>query len=145
MIGVKMTTRDQKTIVNERREIARLVAIAKQDGASNGYSGKRAEARTINALYLEVTSNPKKFEDAWGVTMHDISAGGISFWTRQPLPINNTIYIRECTEYNSRPWIVAHIRHRTRALQGQLIGAEFAVATQEEPAPWIKRSPTPFG
>ncbi len=140
-----MITRDQKTIVNERREIARLVAIAKQDGASDGYAGKRNEARTINALFLEVTSNPKKFEDAWSVTMHDISAGGISFWTRQPLPINNTIYIRECTEYNSRPWIVAHIRHRTRALQGQLIGAEFAVATEDEPAPWIKRGPTPFG
>ena len=129
-----MITRDNKATDNAKREIARLVAIAKQGGASDGYAGKRRAARVIEPMFLELTSDPNKPDAAWGVTMHDIAHGGVSFWSRKALPVNNRLYIRECTEFNSRPWLAAHIRHRTQAIQGQLIGAEFDAGEGGMPA-----------
>ena len=129
-----MITRDNKATDNEKREIARLVASAKQGGVPDGYAGKRAAPRVIDPMFLEVTTDPNKPDAAWGVTMHDISHGGVSFWSRKALPLDNRLYVRECTEYNSRPWLAAHIRHRTQAIQGQLIGAEFDAGEGGMPA-----------
>ena len=120
-----MITRDNKATDNEKREIARLVILAREGGVSDGYAGKRKAARVMEPMFLEVTTDPNKPDEAWGVTMHDISHGGVSFWSRKALPMNNRVYVRECTEFNSRPWLTARIRHRTQAIQGQLIGAEF--------------------
>lgn len=138
-----MATQRNISNVDARREIARLVAAARQDGASDGYGGKRTDVRVVNPLFLEVSTDPQDSLAAWGVTMHDISPGGVSFWSRKQLPINNMIFIRECTEYNSRPWIAAHIRHRTTALQGQLIGAEFDVAVKGDAVPWQETTAGP--
>jgi hypothetical protein len=56
--------------------------------------------------------------------MHNVSEGGLAFWSRTTLELGQTIYLREFTD-EPRPWLKARVAHRTRGIRGFLIGCEF--------------------
>lgn len=123
-----MTAQASKTIAADRKEIARLVGMAAEAAVTDGYTGKRRTWRWSCGLPLEVTTNPDDPLAAWPVTMHDVSHFGVSFWSRKNLPANNAIYVRAYASDARRPWLPAHVKHRTQCLRGYLIGAEFDTA-----------------
>ena len=64
-------------------------------------------------------------EGGWPVTMHNVSDSGFALWSRKELYRRTTIYVREFSEDNSRPWLRALVTHRTRGILGYLLGAKF--------------------
>lgn len=108
-----------------RPEIVRLLRAARTHGAIDAYAGKRRATRAAEGMQLELTTNPDDPTAATAVAMHDISEGGVSFWTRQELDLRAVIYLREFSNGESRSWIPARVKHRTMGLRGYLIGASF--------------------
>lgn len=108
-----------------RHEIARLISIA-QGGEADYYAGKRGTKRVAEGLQLEMTaSDPSAGGPCSAVSMHNISEGGFAFWSRRKLEKRTSLFVREFSKDNSRPWLPAHVTHCTVGIRGFLIGAAF--------------------
>ncbi len=112
-------------------EIARLVTLAGQEGEADNYPGKRDATRYADALQLEVTMNPECPSDSWGVSMQDISTGGLSFWSKRKIAQRTDVWVREFSSDNKGLWMPARVTHCTIGIRGHLIGAAF-VATRTQ-------------
>ncbi len=67
--------------------------------------------------------------------MHDISEGGVAFWSRRVFPIRRPIYVREYTPSKPGVWLAAEVTHCTLGIRGYLIGVQFALAPAPSAAP----------
>ena len=85
------------------------------------------------ALILEATSDPENPADVCGVTMHDMSEGGIAFWSRRQFPFKKPVYVREYRPDIPGVWLVTVVTHCTTGIRGYLIGAEFDVSPGATP------------
>ena len=106
-------------------EIERLLRAAGEGGDIDSYAGKRDDVRVAEGLQLEVTTNRQDSSAAWAVTMHNVSGGGIAFWSRRDIGERTAIHIREFSPDTPHSWIPANVRHSTLGIRGHLIGALF--------------------
>ena len=141
-----MTDTIQIPSVANKDEIARLVVMAGRDGGPDDYPGKRHSTRFTGKLQLDASTDPHDPSATWAVNMHDVSNGGLAFWTRQQVKARSVIYVRESTADGSRPWLPAQVTHVTFGIRGNLIGAEFVLTpgavTPPKPGPRNAANPT---
>jgi hypothetical protein len=119
-----MNTRE-KTDKPAAKEIARLVEQARTLGDMDQYTGKRASLRFKVALPLEATKDPDNPAGSWTLSMHNISHGGFSAWSKTRMQPRETFYVREYSPETNCPWLEVVVRHCTYGIRGYLIGAEF--------------------
>lgn len=109
----------------EQREIRRLIAHAAEQQHQDCYEGKREERRFHASIRLEVMMEWADGVELVNGTLHDISAGGISFRTRQVVQVRPSVFVREFTPEGNAVWIGTNLTHCTRGLNGFLVGAQF--------------------
>ena len=120
----KMIT-GSRTPTPVQSEIERLLRAAGECGEIDAYTGKRDVVRVAEGLQLEVTTDRQDVSAAWAVTMHNVSGGGIAFWSRRDIAERTAIYVREFSPDTPHSWIPALVKHSTRGIRGHLIGASF--------------------
>jgi len=130
-----MSTGDNTVQVGGKSEIRRLIRAATDAGAPDRYRGKRHFSRVASALTLEASQSPGNPREIYGITMHDISEGGVAFWSRRVFSIRTPIYVREYTPAKPGVWLAAEVTHCTLGIRGYLIGVRFAITPDESPAP----------
>ena len=108
-------------------EIARLVEAASEIGEPNSYDGKRESIRIVDSLQLEVATDITDTKASVAVSMHNVSHSGCAFWTRTEMSIDETIFVREFSGDNSRPWLPARVTHCTVGIRGFMIGVAFNI------------------
>jgi len=118
-------TQSMTTAIGDELEVKRLMRIAGESGMPDSYSGKRANQRVRNSLRLELTTDLSQMGDLLTISMHNLSTSGLAFWSRQQFNRNATVYLREFSEDQPRPWLQAHVTHCTNGIRGFLVGAEF--------------------
>lgn len=110
--------------------VRRLVRSARANGALDGMDGKRKSQRFRFCASLEFTSDPTRSARTTAAKMHNVSEGGLSFWSKKRLPPNRQVFVRSLVDGNPTEWVPAVVCHSTRGIMGFLIGVEF----QLEPA-----------
>ncbi len=120
-----MGAQEQAVAFADRSEIARIVAAARELGEPDSYGGKRDGVRISDGLQLEVRTNPTGRSTA--VSMHNVSEGGFAFWSKTKMTQRDTLFVRQFSEDNSRPWLPAQVTHCTVGIRGFLIGVVFNV------------------
>ena len=129
-------TQSMTAAIGNELEVKRLMRIAEEIGMPDSYSGKRATPRVKNGLRLELTTDLSQTGDVRTISMHDLSESGLAFWSKQRLERSATVYLREFSGDQPRPWLQAHVTHCTNGIRGFLIGAEFHLpAPQAAPSP----------
>ena len=119
-------TSEQKAIpVSDAREIERMVNSACDGGEPDHYAGKRQWPRFAAGTRLEITTDPNNRSSTWPAIMHNVSTGGIAFWSKRELRERDEISVREFPTDGSTPWIPARVQHCTVGIRGFLIGVEF--------------------
>jgi hypothetical protein len=116
--------------VRLKAEIAGLVAAARKHGELDTYGGKRRSVRVAKGMQLEVTLDTQNPTGGWDVNMHDVSQGGVAFWSKRDLKPYSYVFIREFSCRRERLWIPARVKHRTVGLRGFLIGVSFLVGKE---------------
>lgn len=101
---------------------ASILATAKAQGEPDGYVGKRQSARYSLGAPLDVTTSPNDAADTWRVVMHNVSATGISFWSKRDLRSEAPIFFRQWSGTSPGPWISGRVVHCTLGVQGYLTG-----------------------
>ncbi|MHC4611214.1 MAG: PilZ domain-containing protein [Planctomycetota bacterium] len=120
-----MTAQTDNPEVSNATEIVRLIEAADAFGEPDNYTGKREAKRYHDGMPLEVSTNPMRPSEAWSVSMHNVSEGGLSFWSKRDVPTGTPLFVRAFSEDEHRGWIPARVRHRTAGIRGHLIGTEF--------------------
>lgn len=110
----------------------RLLATARRQGKVDSYTGKRRWTRYKIGLRLDVSRDPTNRNAAWSVTTHNISGGGIAFWSKKPVDTGSTIHIQDLVERGAGAWIPAKVAHCTMGLRGYLVGATFEQPTSSD-------------
>lgn len=105
--------------------VSRLVAIARQKGEPDAFEGKRQWVRYTIGLRLEATRDPNKSWASWSVVTHNVSGGGIGFWSKHKLTLGTSVHVREWTDNNSGEWLPAKVTHCAVGIRGYLIGAAY--------------------
>lgn len=113
--------------VVQEREIARLLDVAAGQGERDIYSGKRRWVRYhLGArLEVEVLGTVARRRGTTTAIMHNISGGGLGFWTRNLLSEHTRIRVRELGEGGPTSWVSARVTHASLGIRGYLIGAAF--------------------
>lgn len=106
-------------------EVTRLVISASREGEADLYAGDRDARRFAVGMQLDVTTNPKIAGCSWPVTMHNVSEGGLAFWSKRQLRVGSPIWIREFSSENNKPWLAGEVTHCTNGIRGFLIGCKF--------------------
>lgn len=118
-----------------------LLIKARAEGLRDVFAGKRAWPRYNLGMRLDVTTDPTRPSAKWTVSLHNISGGGLGFWSKQAVSLGTFIHILDCNEDGSAAWLPARITHCTVGMRGYLLGAAFANPTDPnaregaEPAP----------
>ncbi|MHC4092338.1 MAG: hypothetical protein ACYSVY_19050 [Planctomycetota bacterium] len=81
-----MTAQTDNPEVSNATEIVRLIEAADAFGEPDNYTGKREAKRYHDGMPLEVSTNPMRPSEAWSVSMHNVSEGGLSFWSKRDVP-----------------------------------------------------------
>jgi len=112
-----------------------LVALARKQGERDVYSGKRTWVRFALGMQIDVTLDPTLPDSSWQVIMHNVSGGGIGFWSRREIPAGTLVHISDHSADQRLVWLPAHVIHCTVGLRGYLIGASFDnPASPDDPA-----------
>lgn len=114
-----MATPGSKNAVSELVEKARL------EGELDPYVGKRLWKRYRYGTRLEVTRDPAVFASSWYVTTHNVSAGGVGFWSKQAFSLGDPIFARERSTGKPGPWLSTHVRYCVLGVNGYLVGISF--------------------
>lgn len=99
-----------------------LLALAREQGEPDGYVGKREHARFALGAPLDVTTAPDVESATWRVVMHNVSAGGLSFWSKREIRADSPVYFRHWSGTAPGPWISGRVVHCTLGVQGYLTG-----------------------
>ncbi|NLX06023.1 MAG: response regulator [Phycisphaerae bacterium] len=122
-------TQDRSS-ATEREAIHRLVELARKDGRPDAFMAKRNWSRYMLGLPLDITADCEDPNAVWAGIMHNVSGGGIGFWSKRDVKSNTRVFVREYSRDGGGAWIECRVAHSTLGLQGFLIGARF-----ENPAP----------
>jgi len=101
-----------------------LLQRAKREGKKDVYSGNRIWTRYSISTLVRVCTDPAHSSDAWHVSLHNISGGGIGYWSTQEASVGSTIYICD-TDDHTPIWLAAEVVHCSVGMRGHLIGAVF--------------------
>ncbi len=101
-----------------------LLNRAKNEGKRDVYSGKRTWTRYIIGARVKVSLDPTRPSAAWDVSLHNISGGGVGFWSTKEIEESQTIYILD-TDGQAPIWLAARVAHCSMGMRGHLIGAMF--------------------
>jgi len=124
----------------QEREIDRLVAVGQRSGQADLYGARRQYVRYAVDVPLDACRQSSDNENAWIMSMHDVSLGGIGAWSHAPVELHTTLLVRDASTAIHGQWLRCVVRHCTRGLRGFLIGAQFLQGTTtEEP----KQPPPP--
>jgi signal transduction histidine kinase/DNA-binding response OmpR family regulator len=125
-----------------QRELARLLAVARRSGEADVFCGKRRWARYSIGMRLEVRPADAPESERWAVVAHNISGGGIGFWSQQDIQPGTALAVREWTPDARGPWLTARVRHASLGISGYLIGAAFDAPLESDVAVPELRSST---
>lgn len=103
-----------------------LLKCARAEGSRDVYGGKRDWVRYNLGVRIEVATDPTIPATAWGVSLHNVSGGGVGFWSKRSLSTNTVIHIKDQSEDGQVVWLSARVTHCTVGLRGYLVGASFA-------------------
>ena len=123
--GAVMTSEQDAIPVSDERQIRRLVNAAKEGGEEDCYSGKRRWPRFMAGMRLEITTDPDDHSAAWPALMHNVSRGGVAFWSKRGLRARDSVFVREFGDDGAHCWLPAQVQHCTVGLRGYLIGVAF--------------------
>jgi hypothetical protein len=107
-----------------------LLIRARAQGERDVYSGKRQWMRYNLGMRVTVSTDPTRASAAWDVSLHNISGGGVGFWSKRSSVQGTVIHIRDCSDSGEIQWLPARVAHCTIGLRGYLLGASFV-----DPAP----------
>ena len=117
---------------------SRLLERALEIGEPDSYAGKRAWTRYRLGMRVEATTDPTRPSASWHVSIHDVSGGGIAFWSKEKRPIASAVWVRDYIEKDRPKWLKGRVAHCTVGLRGHLIGVAFDEKTSpdsHEPPP----------
>jgi len=109
----------------EKAAIRRLLTVARQEGRPDPFLAKRRWVRYTLGISLDVTTDPQDPSARWSAVMHNVSGGGIGFWSKRKVPAGASIFVRQYSDDDSSQWIPLHVSHCTIGIQGYLIGAAY--------------------
>ena len=117
MAPLNDTTEYQSTIVRE------WVAAAEQYGERDAYLSKRHSARiTWNEPLIATDVSRGSKHETFFVRTRNVSEAGMSFLSRQPIPLHTRLEIHLDSSSESVTGVVAH---SSTALGGYMIGVSF--------------------
>jgi hypothetical protein len=119
----------QTITVGDVAEIHRLVHSARDGGTPDTYNGKRRHPRVKNELPLEVMLDTETGNDVHSASMHNVSEGGMAFWTKVRVERGRTAFIRQFSGESPHAWVKARVSHVTRGIRGFLVGCGFKTRT----------------
>ncbi|HSW45652.1 MAG TPA: PilZ domain-containing protein, partial [Phycisphaerae bacterium] len=108
-----------------KQAISELLERARQEGELDPYVGKRHWKRYRYGTRLEVTRDPAVFASSWYATTHNVSGGGIGFWSKQAFSLGDPLFVRERCAGKPGPWLPGHVRYCTLGVSGYLVGVSF--------------------
>ena len=109
----------------DQHELSRLLKDARVDGKPDARLGKRAWLRYRWGIRLEVAVGPIDSNAHLQVAMHDISEGGCGFWSREKIPLETEVSIREWSPDGPGRWLPAVVTHCSVGFSGHRIGVQF--------------------
>lgn len=115
--------------VAQTQEIDRILVDAARTGAADFFGGKRAQLRFQARKPFEMEADVNDSRLNFAVALHDISATGLSCWSKHRLEDKAPVRLREFTGDDSGVWIAARVAHCTPGIRGYLVGARFEHAT----------------
>jgi signal transduction histidine kinase/DNA-binding response OmpR family regulator len=126
---------DQLDPAGQATEIARLVEAGAREGERDVFHGKRRWVRYHVGTRIEVACDGGGYARLSRAVMHNVSGGGLGFWTREPFAAGTPLRIREIAYEGENPWLPITVTHCTLGIRGYLIGAEFAQPIAESAPP----------
>ena len=102
-----------------------LLERAQAQGKPDIYRGKRDWTRYALGTRVTVTTDPTRRAASWDVNLHDISGGGVGFWSRRRLSVGAEIHVLDDADVSTPRWLPAYVTHCTIGLRGHLLGAAF--------------------
>lgn len=127
-----MSTRTPETVTTHVED---LVDFATRAGQLDVYAGKRDKPRYRLRMPMEIRLKDSPEDQIISVELHDISLGGIGFWSESILKADTQILVREWRPDEPAGWIPARVLHCTRGLTGYLLGAQFSIQVQRPTPP----------
>ncbi len=109
---------------NQRNEPA-LLSAAREQGKPDVYPGKRGWLRYDLGMRVRISTDPTLETAAFYVNLHNISGGGVGFWSKREIKPNTRIYIYDALDQSKPSWIAATVRHCSLGMRGHLVGAQF--------------------
>jgi len=109
----------------ESGELTGLISKALRRGKPDVFQGRRRWVRYYLGMRIELAAADPERDETWTGVMHNISGGGIGFWSKRPMPARTRFRFRDLSEGESAVWIAAHVTHCTLGIGGYLIGARF--------------------
>lgn len=104
---------------------ARILEEARLKGTEDRSPQPRRWPRYCLGKTLEVCTDVTRPEESWRVTMHDISAGGLGFWSDRPIPSETTVYVRDPHVADASGWAPTHVANCSAGIGGFLVGTSF--------------------
>ncbi|TWT44104.1 Alginate biosynthesis sensor protein KinB [Phycisphaerae bacterium RAS1] len=104
--------------------VVELVASARRYGQRDVFNGKRRWSRFQVGMRLEAQLADVSEAEVWPVTSHNISGGGLGFWSTRELADHTRLRLREWTG-NDGAWIPATVVHSSLSIGGYLVGVCF--------------------
>lgn len=123
--------------------VAELVDSSLTHGERDVFLGKRQWVRCYLGARLEVTADPHGKSGLRRAVMHNISGGGMGFWSAEPFDSDAVIYIRhdDDTRSQPQPWIEARVMHCSLGIRGHLIGVAFKNPLRSLPTELTEQGP----
>lgn len=104
---------------------ARILDEARRKGTAELSPQPRRWPRYCLGKTLEVCTDTARPQDSWRVTMHNISAGGLGFWSDRPIPNETTVYVRDPHVADASGWAPTKVARCSAGIGGFLVGTSF--------------------
>ena len=130
-------------VVTERScAITELLDKARREGELDQFIGKRRWKRYCYGTRLEVTRDPAVFANSWYVTTHNVSGGGVGFWSKQAFLLGEPLFVRERSSGKPTQWLSSHVKYCVLGVNGYLIGVSFDHPSEPDAFGGIHRNAT---
>lgn len=126
----------------QQQTLARLVEEARRDGVPDAYRGQRRWTRYRLGKPLEIAADLSLAGGSWQVITHNLSGGGLGFWSRCAFSVNQRLYLRELPTDGYAPWVEARVTYNTLGLHGYLVGVCFETPIEPENSFDFRQTPS---
>mgnify|MGYP005855644061 CR=1 FL=1 len=110
----------------EAQSITSLLDKARADGRADVCVGKRRWRRYRLGAPLEVTHDPDVCGATWRVITHNISGGGLGFWSSHAFALGDRLYVREYHDgQDSQAWVRSRVCYCVLGINGYLVGVAY--------------------